>query len=258
MIELFGSECKVIEPLCIGREEEVTLYACLEGHMGRVWVDDRKAPSCSVILSGDFYFILGKYNKKEENSIVGILSDRRVYAIILDAMEWKLLLDRLQRDFPESYISFTRYSLDGNKKWFDKEKLKSNVKAIEPEFHLVRIDERIYEITQKEEWTLDFCSNYLSLEEFMEHGIGYVVMIGDEIIAGASSYGYCEGRLEITIETKEAYRRKGLALACASALILDSLDRDIYPRWDAANMNSVALAEKLGYRFKQEYIVYRI
>ncbi|MBK1809116.1 GNAT family N-acetyltransferase [Clostridium sp. YIM B02505] len=53
-------------------------------------------------------------------------------------------------------------------------------------------------------------------------------------------------------------KQGGLALACASKLILDCLERVIYPRWDAANLESVALAEKLGYHFDKEYIVYSI
>jgi len=258
MIELVGKECGVIEPLIVGREDEVTLYACAEGHMGRVWVDQREKPVCAVVLAGDFYFILGDYQPMEIDPIIRIISEKRVYAIVLNDVIWSPLLHRLETDFPESYRSFHRFALDGRLEWFDPEQLKKNIKAIEPEYQVERIDERIYAITQENDWTLDFCSNLISLEEFMNHGIGYVIMQGDDIIAGASTYGYCAGRLEVTIETKEEYRRKGLALACASALILECLDRNIYPRWDAANMNSVALAEKLGYRFKQEYTVYRI
>ena len=42
---------------------------------------------------------------------------------------------------------------------------------------------------------------------------------------------------------------------CA-ALILSCLDDGLYPSWDAANMNSVHLAEKLGYQFSHEYACY--
>ena len=50
MIELFGKERTVIEPLCAGREEKVTLYACVEGHMGRIWVDDKEKPVCAIVF----------------------------------------------------------------------------------------------------------------------------------------------------------------------------------------------------------------
>lgn len=57
----------------------------------------------------------------------------------------------------------------------------------------------------------------------MKYGVGYVVMKDGEIISGASSYSYCEGDIDITIETKPEYKRQGLALACASKVILECM-----------------------------------
>ena len=68
--------------------------------------------------------------------------------------------------------------------------------------------------------------------------------------AGASSYTWYRGGIEIEIDTKAEYRRQGLALCCASALLLHCLERGLYPSWDAATPISVALAEKLGYHFE--------
>lgn len=33
---------------------------------------------------------------------------------------------------------------------------------------------------------------------------------------------------------------------------------NLYPSWDAQNMNSVRLAEKLGYEFDHEYVAYEV
>lgn len=41
-------------------------------------------------------------------------------------------------------------------------------------------------------------------------------------------------------------------------LRLDTLERGLYPSWDAANQESVALAEKLGYHLDHAYEVYII
>ena len=46
-------------------------------------------------------------------------------------------------------------------------------------------------------------------------------------------------------------------IAC-SAIILRCLEENLYPSWDAQNMNSVRLAEKLGYEFDHEYIAYEV
>jgi len=64
--------------------------------------------------------------------------------------------------------------------------------------------------------------------------------------------------IEIQIDTREDHRRKGLAAACGAALILECLKRGIYPGWDAANMESVRLAEKLGYRLKGPYYTWAV
>ena len=63
-------------------------------------------------------------------------------------------------------------------------------------------------------------------------------MHGDEWVAGASSYSMYTGGIEIELDTKEEHRRKGLALAVAARLILECLDRGLYPCWDAANLQS--------------------
>jgi predicted GNAT family acetyltransferase len=66
------------------------------------------------------------------------------------------------------------------------------------------------------------------------------------------------GGIEIEIATDPGYRRQGIALACASRLILTCLERGLYPSWDAANMASVRLAEKLGYHFDYAYPAYAV
>ncbi|MBR5980868.1 MAG: GNAT family N-acetyltransferase [Firmicutes bacterium] len=76
------------------------------------------------------------------------------------------------------------------------------------------------------------------------------------IVSVASSYTAFREGIEIEIDTEEEYRRKGLASAAGAALILSCLDDGLYPGWDAANLESVHLSEKLGYEFDCEYPCY--
>ena len=78
------------------------------------------------------------------------------------------------------------------------------------------------------------------------------------MVAGASSYSRYNDGIEIEIDTKTEHRRKGLASVCGAKLILECLDRDLYPSWDAQNMWSVGLAEKLGYHYSHTYTAYEI
>ena len=62
-----------------------------------------------------------------------------------------------------------------------------------------------------------------------------------ELVAGASSYTVYDGGIEIQIDTQLKHRRKGLAAACGAKLILECLERGLYPSWDAHDRRSAAL-----------------
>ena len=110
----------------------------------------------------------------------------------------------------------------------------------------------------QEEWSHDFCCNYKDANDFMQRGIGVVICDEDEIVAGASSYtSYREG-IEIEIITRQDYRKKGLAHASGAKLILECLQRGLYPNWDARNMTSVRVAKDLGYTYLAPYTVYEV
>ena len=78
------------------------------------------------------------------------------------------------------------------------------------------------------------------------------------IASGASSFSRYNEGIEIEVDTAADERRKGLATIACAALILRCLDEGLYPSWDAQNMNSVHLAEKLGYEFDHEYTAYEV
>lgn len=97
-----------------------------------------------------------------------------------------------------------------------------------------------------------------SKEKYLSIGRGIVITKDNKIVAGASSYTrYLEG-IEIEVDTVPNERRKNLATIVCSELILNCLEEGLYPSWDAQNMNSVRLAEKLGYEFDHEYIAYEV
>ena len=85
-----------------------------------------------------------------------------------------------------------------------------------------------------------------------------VILKSGRIVAGASSCTRCKEGIEIEVDTIEDERRKGLATIVCAALILQCLEEGLYPSWDAQNMNSVRLAEKLGYEFDHEYTAYEV
>jgi GNAT superfamily N-acetyltransferase len=107
-------------------------------------------------------------------------------------------------------------------------------------------------------WSEDLCSQFKNYQEYSEKGLGVVALHNGDLVSGASSYTVYRDGIEIEIDTRVDYRRKGLAFACGAKLILECINRNLYPSWDAQNKWSVALAEKLGYHFDKEYEVYEV
>ena len=103
-----------------------------------------------------------------------------------------------------------------------------------------------------------FCSQFSTFNDYKIRGIGFAILHLGEFICGASSYTVYDEGIEIEIVTRQKYRHRGLAVICASKLIIECIKRGLYPSWDAANLESVALSEKLGYHFDKEYITYEI
>ena len=111
---------------------------------------------------------------------------------------------------------------------------------------------------EQDRWSRDLVSVFPGYEFYEKHGLGVLLMQGQEILSGASSYTAYNGGIEIEIDTREDCRRRGFAYICGAKLILECLKRGLYPSWDAQNKWSVALAEKLGYHFDHAYQAFEV
>ena len=120
------------------------------------------------------------------------------------------------------------------------------------------IDADLFALCRSSAWCQDLVSQFEDYETYKKLGIGIAVLKGESLAAGASSYARYREGIEIQIDTKEEFRRNGLAYACGAKLILECLNKGLYPSWDAQNQASAALAEKLGYHFDYEYRAFEI
>ena len=110
----------------------------------------------------------------------------------------------------------------------------------------------------KIDWCRDFVIQYQDYNRYKKYGMGVVILKDGEPVSGASSYSGYLGGIEVEIGTREDFRRKGLACICGAKLVLECMERGLYPSWDAQNLWSAALAQKLGYHFDKEYPAYEI
>lgn len=99
-----------------------------------------------------------------------------------------------------------------------------------------------------------------SIEKFLSHGFGFCVLADGELASACDSPFCAGGRAEIGVETKEAYRRKGLARLAATRFIGESLSRGLEPVWECwwENEASRLLATRLGFEWLEDYPVLSI
>ncbi len=92
------------------------------------------------------------------------------------------------------------------------------------------------------------------IERFMARGVGFAVWHGGRIVTRCHAVLIGGGRVEVSIETDEAHRRRGLALAACSAFIGHCLSLGLEPVWTCwpDRTASMALARKLGFVWARE------
>ena len=232
--------------------EETMIWSCLQGIMGEVWADETLSSAKAVL--GDFCFFAGKAHgelirhEMERDGGSTVLVPRNA--------EWKKALEEERMaDMENSWTWTVRYALKKEQHIFQKESLRQMANGLEPPYELQPLDQKIFAYCRANDWCRDWVSQYTDFAHFERLGLGAVVTVDGVPVAGASAYTRYRQGIEIQIDTKKEYRRKGLACAAASRLILDCLDRGLYPSWDAHNKMSLALAQKLGYHFDREYAV---
>lgn len=240
-----------VAPLFDGWEETL-VWSALEGIMGSCHALTNTLPQSALIVQGDFFFFAGK---PEPELIAYIPEDWTGSCRLLTPQNeaWTAAIDA---HYGRAAERETRYAIKKEPDIFCENHLLQAIAAAPA--RIVPIDETLYRQCWNADWSRDLVSRYPTFAEFSRLALGYVAVADDKILSGAACYCTYSGGIEIEIDTHPDHRRKGLAYGCGAALILECLNRGLYPSWDAANLGSVALAQKLGYHFSHEYPVYYV
>ncbi len=235
-------------PVFEGWEDlDVSVVACLDHVMGKIWADDPEHPESAMAVIGDFAFCAGK----PDLELLRCKPDR--WMLVVPHNEaWSTLIED---HFPAG--KRIRYAIK-KETVFDREKLKALAEVLPEGYTIRRIGSELYDLILKHELFKDCVSVFESKEQFLELGRGYAVLKDGKIVSAASSYSRYRKGIDIEIDTLREERHKGLGTAVAATLILACLDEGLYPAWDAANKMSVRLAEKLGYEYSHEYVCYGV
>lgn len=237
--------------------KDSTVWSCLQGFHGRIFVNEKDNITMSLLLIGDFVFLSnsGDFDINiAESMIIKLIPICNIRCVLMipHSYMWKEYFKKNSR-----YQEVKRYAIKKKQRdSFNINYLKELTEQLGKGYRYERMNEEIVHRVLLEEWSSDFCSNFTNPKEFLERGLGVVIFKEDEIVCGASSYTAYDRGIEVGIATKEQYRKLGLATLCSAKLILLCIEREKDVNWDAANMYSVHIAQKLGFEFDTEYNTY--
>ena len=214
--------------------------------MGSAQADDDENPVSALITVGDFCFLGGAPNDALAAQADGL-------EILAFGEGWNACVERVWSGRVQKHL---RYAIRREPDVFSPARLESFTRNLPEGFILRPFDAELFALARAETWSRDLVALFTDYASFAAKGIGMGVMVDGELASGASSYCVYDDGIEIEIDTKPAFRNRGLATACGAGLILACLERGLYPGWDAYDLRSVALAEKLGYHLEAPYAVY--
>lgn len=228
--------------------DETLIWSYLDGCMGKAYTDNLDQPTSAQIVIGDFCFYAGVVNDELIRNNLDFSFD-----VIPQNHEWEKTIERIYQD---QVVRRMRYATKKEPDVFNTGKLQEIVDGLAAPYECRQINGPLYDQIMASDWAADLCANFDDCEDFLKNGLGFVILKKAELVAGASSYTFYKNGIEIEIDTRADERRKGLASVCGAKLILACLERNLYPSWDAHNLGSLALSEKLGYHFDKEYPTY--
>ena len=237
-----------------GNTQKTMIRSCCEKIMGKVYGKEVEKLDSAMAVLGDFTFFAGKPD--EVLTAYWPKESRENYRILVpqDA-EWERIIEQY---YGTKCRKITRYRMKKEPGIFPQEILEKASASLPKDVTLLCMNESLFYRSREQGWSRDFTALYPDFRFFEKYGLGVLAIKDGEILAGASSYSSYSKGIEIEVDTREDWRRQGLAYACCAKLILECLMRGWYPNWDAHNLESAALAKKLGYHLEEAYTAYEV
>ncbi len=226
---------------------DTAIECAIEGQLGRALVDDVKHPTAFAITVGPFWYFAGD---PASAGGAALMRGLPAYALLMPStIGWH---ERAQAEFGAGLRSHQRFSYATDQlavtpleALLARSRHNEQVLGLDPTL--------IGPLTSGVDALLDV-SDFESVADFLERSFGYT-LLRDGTPAGIAYGSLVNSRgLEVSVFIDEPYRRQGIATALAGRLVLECLRRGLRPNWDAANPESCALAEKLGFTPAGSYV----
>lgn len=256
MLELGMARRDIIQELCAGRSE-APVRAAAEGAMGRVWIPASESPSFCLVSLGAFTYLLGIPPRGAESIDLYLTLCRECIRTNVSA-ENALWSEWLEDQFQGRFRTSARYSLGADEEP-DPELYEKYVRGLPDGIALKALDPPLYRRAMEERERVNFVSSFADEQQFLQFGKGWAAISEDgRLVGGCAAYVFPTGLMEVRAATAENFRGRGIASALTASLLLDCERSGVRRSWDAANLFSARVAEKLGYRLRGEYAIYHL
>lgn len=258
MHEITSDHFASIIPLLSGIQQAVLPAAVCEGsNPGRIFVDDPQNPAVALIWTPvGYYFLAGDPRAAggppaisrcllEEMIPASQMMGERGF-VLITSPGWEDQLEQLLPGRTLFHIFRRTFTLDPGAFL----QAAGRLPELPREFTLARMDEALAE-------RLGLPPSWRSPREFVQEGLGFAILSGEQIVSSCTSVFACRRGLEMDVNTAEEFRGRGLASIVAAAFIRECLRQGRAPNWECfwENEPSTQLALKLGYQIKEDYPV---
>lgn len=245
MQELNKSDYSIVSPLfSFVTNSKPVIFSVIDGNLdGKIYVDDIKNPKTAFVMLYDMLFFSGQNNLKFCNESFDLLTTEVFPTMNEDYFDCYCLSDGLWKEMEQIFSS----KISGRpvrKTWIFKEaafkQQHSNWRDNLPDGFNMEIMDSI------------FINKYNCDKDFWNptaKRFGYSLVYDDKIVSECTACFVGGGQAEISVETIEQHRNKGLATITCAAFIEHCISINLIPNWSCWDFRtaSIALAKKLGF-----------
>ena len=210
--------------------------------MGEALADHLEQPRLARLICGDVVIYGGDACHTLAPALVETMpTDKGIWPVSHD---WEALIRRIHG---RQIVSMTRYAFGSEA--LDPGRLRNLSHSRPSAYRVAGVDLALAQRITTDPALIsgNHYGAFDSLQDVARYGLGFCILLGDQIVSCATTYAASSQGIEVQINTHPLHQRRGLATIVAAHLILESLHLGLEPHWDAANAASAKLAQRLGY-----------
>ncbi|MCY3413702.1 MAG: GNAT family N-acetyltransferase [Candidatus Heimdallarchaeota archaeon] len=211
---------------------------------GYGYTDNLRYPTVVLFSINIIHYITGDYSSEMARILLRKIPQMNI--VLADA-KW---LPNLQDCWP-NLEKFTRKEFKYTKSI---NYLESFIEAIPDGYVLRRMNEG--DITSEVMINEIISKFFKDTNQFLKNGISFGIFHNNSLTSFACSVLEIDKYVDIQIETKQEYRRNGLATALGAKITQFALKNNLIPIWVSMNEPSSLLAEKIGYSDPTPFSMY--